>query len=175
MKKLLCILMVCMLGLSACGGGSSETEAAGKTDAATTAAGKEEAAGDAFVFTVKGVKVVMNAEAKAVTDALGEPKSYHEEESCAFKGLDKEYNYGSYIIRTYPKDDVDYISAVDLMDDTVQTAEGISIGATKDDVVKAYGEPTDGFYEYVKGDCTLLFLFDGDAVSSIQYTADTGL
>ena len=172
MKKLICLLMICVLALSACGG-SGDADTTKAADGTTKAA--EQQTGDAFAFTVKGVKVVMNAEAKAITDALGEPKSYREEESCAFKGLDKEYNYGSFIIRTYPKDDVDYISGVDLMDDTVSTPEGLYIGATKDEVVKAYGQPSGDFYEYVKGDSSLLFLFDGDTVSSIQYTADTGL
>ena len=172
MKKIICLLMVCMLALAACGGsGDAETtQASGGTTQAA-----EQQSTDAYVFTVKGVKVVMNAEAKPIIEALGECKSYHEEASCAFNGLDKEYNYGSFIIRTYPKDDVDYISAVDLMDDTVTTPEGLYIGATKDDVVKAYGQPSGDFYEYVKGDCSLLFLFDGDTVTSIQYTADTGL
>ena len=173
MKKILAVLLsaVVVFGLAACGSSEAETTGASSTGASSK-----------YVFTAKGTTIAMNAPAADIIAALGEPTSYFESESCAFKGLDKQYTYGSFIIYTYPKDDVDYINEVDIADDSVTTPEGIAIGATLDQVKAAYGEPTgtvgSAGYQYVDGDCTLLFVFDeetGTTLQSISYTADTGL
>ena len=176
MKKL-AMVFAAMLILVGCGGGGEETtaaaggEAAGETTAAAQAGGSSS---DAYVFQSGDVTIAMNAEAAAIVEALGEYDDYFESESCAFDGLDKEYTYGSFILRTYPLEDVDYVSSVEIRDDLVSTPEGISIGSSAEDVVEAYGEPAEeGTYSYTKGDCTLLFLVTDGAVSSIQYTAIT--
>ncbi|MBQ7248307.1 MAG: hypothetical protein IJS22_09500 [Lachnospiraceae bacterium] len=167
MKKIF-VLMIAFaaLALTACGGSDEP-----KTEAGSASA-------DAYVFEYKGTKIAMNAQAAAIVEALGEPKNYVETPSCAFNGLDKEYNYGSFILYTYPMDDVDYVLQVVLMDDLVSTAEGVSIGSSRDQVTAAYGDgaKTVGTgLEYDKGDCQLTFVMDGDTVKSIQYYAVTGL
>jgi len=170
MKKLFVCLMaiVMVLAMAACGGTSEETKAADTTKAA------EQSGSDAFVFTSNGVKVIMNAEAAPIVEALGEAKDYFESASCAFNGLDKQYTYNGFVLSTYPKEDVDYVYGVELKDDTVETAEGICIGSSYDDVVAKYG-PADSetSAKYTKGDSQLLFLFTSGAVSSIQYLAVT--
>jgi hypothetical protein len=116
----------------------------------------------------------MNKEAAPVVEALGDPLDYFESESCAFKGLDKVYYYSGFELTTYPLDDVDYISTIDFKDDTVSTKEGIFIGSSLDDVKAAYGEDykeENGFYTYTKGDSTLTFIMENDAVTAITYTA----
>ena len=40
-----------------------------------------------FSFTDNGVKITLGAEAAPIIDALGKPKSYTEEPSCAFDGM----------------------------------------------------------------------------------------
>lgn len=175
MKKL-AIVFAAMLVLVGCGGSEAETtkaaETTGAVSAETTAAQPQ--AADAFVFEANGVNVVMNAEAAPIVEALGEPRNYFESESCAFKGLDKEYTYGGFVLKTYPMDDVDYVSSVTLMDDTVETPEGICIGSSLDDVKAAYGEGgSDTTCQYEKGDSKLLIILDGGVVTSIQYLAVT--
>ena len=170
MKKIF-VLMIAFaaLALTACGGSGEKS---------SEASSQSQSTGDAYVFEYKGTKIAMNAQAAAIVEALGEPKNYVERPSCAFNGLDKEYNYGSFILYTYPMDDVDYVLQVVLMDDLVSTAEGISIGASRDQVTAAYGDgaKTVGTSpEYDKGDCQLTFVMDGDTVKSIQYYAVTGL
>ena len=158
-----------MLGLCACGGSGDGTQAPSDTDSSLI---------EPYYFETKGVKVAMNAEAAPVVAALGEPKNYVESPSCAFNGIDKEYNYGSYVIYTYPKDGVDYILQVVLMDDLCSTREGISIGAEKAQVTAAYGDEckvVGSGLEYDYGDCQLTFVFENDIVKSIQYYAVTGL
>lgn len=176
MKKL-AVVFAAMLILVGCGGGADETtkaaaETTGAAAAETTAAQAQTA--EAFVFEANGVNVMMNAEAAPIVEALGEPKSFFESESCAFKGLDKEYTYNGFVLKTYPMDDVDYVSSVTLMDDTVETPEGICIGSSLDDVKAAYGDGgSDTTCQYEKGDSKLLIILDGGVVTSIQYLAIT--
>ena len=70
-----------------------------------------------YVFDYNGVKVGMDMEAAPIIAALGEPSSYFEAPSCAFEGLDKNYNYGSFEIDTYEQDGKDYISTVFFCDE----------------------------------------------------------
>ena len=178
MKKLLAVTLsaaMTMAMLAGCGGSNAAAPAA--TDAAAPAA--TEAAAPAaqagkFTFETKGTVVAMKADAAPILDALGEPKSYTEETSCAFDGLDKNYVYTSYTITTYPDGDKDKINSLTLMDDTVSTSDKISIGDSKEKVEAAYG--ADGFngvnaYVMKEGEAQLTIIMDGDKVSSIQYAA----
>ena len=129
---------------------------------------------NSYVFKLKGVDVQINAEMAAIHDALGEEDDYFESNSCAFQGLDKVYTYGSVVIQTYPLDEVDYVYSIELKDDTVETPEGIYIGASKADVENAYGTPddeTDTAYIYKQGESQLNIMFDGDYVNSIVYVS----
>ena len=170
MKKLFVILLAAMLLMTACGS-SEETKAPeGQSTEAGSNSGKE------YAFTVNGVEIAMHAEAAPIVEKLGGSPAYFESESCAFKGLDKQYDYGSYVIYTYPKEDVDYILSVELKDDTVEAEGGLCIGAAKDDVTKALGDPSDQtekMIKFTRGNSELQFLITDNAVTSIQYMAVT--
>lgn len=149
----------------------SETDTAAESQAAETPS-----AATGYVYTLNGVEVFANEKMSAIVDQLGEPTSYFESESCAFQGLDKVYTYGSVVISTYPQDGEDFVYTIELKDDTVETAEGICIGSSKDDVVAAYGiatSETDTALTYQKDDCVLAFILDSDSVTNITYTAIT--
>lgn len=166
MKKLFSIILAVMVfALAACGGGSESTGS--------------QSDGSKFAFKTGNITVKMNADAENVIANLGEPKSYFESESCAFKGLDKQYTYASFVVATYPKDDKDYISSVTLLDDTVATAEGIRIGSTVQEIDTAYGSNftalTGESRSYVDGDAELQLIVTGGLVSSIAYYAKTGV
>ncbi len=129
---------------------------------------------DGYTIAVSGTTVAIDAPMASLTEKLGEPTKYFESQSCAFQGLDKVYTYGSVVIRTYPQDEVDYVLSIELKDDTVSTAEGVYIGDTKGRVIEVYGEPassTDVSVSYTKGGTVLSFFFEGDAVTSITYSA----
>lgn len=165
MKKLIAILLslVFVFSLAACGG-----EPTGDNS------GTSKPAEAGYSFTVNGVKVEMNVLASTVTDALGEPKSYTEETSCAFEGLDKTYGYGGYYISTYPDGDKDYVYSAWFVDDSVTTDENIYIGSTKAEVEEAYGSGCFGDSTTAtlkKGNTELKIILTDGAVSSIQYQA----
>lgn len=194
MKKLigliLALVMIC--ALAACG----DSEPAKATEAAAPAANNSSntateapaaaeasteetsaiAAGEAHTFTYGSTKIAMNDDTAPIVAALGEPKSYTEEESCAFEGLSKTYYFGSFYLETYPDGDTDRVYCVWLVDDSVATEEGIYIGSTQEQVEKAYGaEWFNGKNAYIvrTGDCILTIILENGTVNSIQYTAVT--
>jgi len=203
MKKIIVLIMTLAVAagvLTACGGGGSQqpsteaaqqsqdpaaqaTEAVDATEAATeaadaaqpdeTAAAQPAEAGK-FTFVYKGANIDLKAEAAPICAALGDAKSYTEETSCAFDGLDKNYTYTSFIMTTYPDGDKDRVNSVTVLDDTVSTADGICIGDSVDKVDEVYGaDAFNGVNAYImkEGDAQLTIIIDNDKVSSIQYTA----
>lgn len=172
--------VLCIAAMAACSNGNSQASSGNNNQAQGQAQGQAQAvsggAGSAvggFEFTKSGVTVAMNAPAADLVEKLGS-YSYFESASCAFNGLDKQYDYGSFVLTTYPIDEVDYVNSVELKDDLVKTAEGVAIGASEDDVKSAYGDPAAaGDYSYTKGDSKLLFVVKDGKVSSIQYIAVT--
>ena len=173
MKKFFALVLALMLVMSmaACGG---ETTPDTTEPQAPAVLGPTQPDPDSWKYTVRGVDVMMHAEAAPILEALGEPGSFTEEASCAFTGLDKTYNYGGFFLQTYPLGDVDYIYSAWLMDDSSETPEGIYIGASQAEVEAAYGtEGYNGSNAYImKGTTsTLTIILDGGVVTSIQYDA----
>ena len=178
---ILAVAALTAFSLAACG--NSEKDPAPQTtetQAATVATADDQvqtASSDAaFTFTYKGTPIAMKADAQPVLSALGDCKSYTEEKSCAFDGLDKNFVYSSFILTTYPDGDMDRINSVTLQDDTVSTADGISIGDTQEKVEEKYGADNfNGINAYIMTDSSnqaqLTVIIDGGKVSSIQYAA----
>ena len=125
-----------------------------------------------FSFTYNGTKITLGAEAAPIIDALGEPRSYTEEPSCAFEGMDKTYYYGSFYISTYSLDGKDHIYNLWFADDGVATDEGIRIGSTQSQVEDAYGKDCfngTNIFVMPKGQSKLVILIEDGKVSSIRY------
>ena len=73
-----------------------------------------------------------------------------------------------------PDNDVDYISSVRLLDGSVSTPEGVTIGSSQEDVTAAYGTDFEDMgtgYSYQDGDTILEVLFQDGAVVSVEYIA----
>lgn len=164
MKRLICVIFVLCLTLSlgACGDGDPSG------DQQTTPAVSE-----GVVFQYGQTEIAMHAEAEPILSALGEPKRYTEEASCAFEGLDKTYFYGSFYLQTYPDGEKDRVFSLWFADDSVSTAEGVYIGADQSAVEAAYGAGSFNGTGYVveKGDSRLTILLTDGKVSSIVYEA----
>lgn len=163
-------LAIASFSLAGCGAGEEKNTTTASKDSNVTS---NEAKG--YVFEADGVKVGMDMEAAPIVKALGDPASYFEAASCAFEGLDKMYGYGSYEVDTYELDGKDYISGVIFKDDMISTPEGVSIGNTKDDMVKAYGEGftnEQGMLVYEKEGTKLKFVLDeNNEITSITYSS----
>lgn len=160
MKKIMVILVAALmvLGLMGCGSEEKKDQPSQK---------------DSYIFQSGDVAIAMSDKAEPILKNLGEADKTFESKSCAFEGLDKEYSYPGFVLKTYPDGDKDFVASVTLFDDTVETKEGIAIGASKEDVIAAYGKcsESDTVCEYAKGNMKLLFILTEGAVSSIQYVA----
>lgn len=137
------------------------------------------AASNNFKFTYKGVDIICSA---AFDDSKFEDSEYEltQQASCAGQGLDYVYVFkgGSFQVVSHPIDDKSgecKVMYVMLCDDTVQTAEGIYIGNTVEQVKAAYGEPeaeksTDAILIYTKGTSFIQFeVNESNVVTSIVY------
>lgn len=174
MKRLqiLLLALALTLALAACGGDSAESGNSGQGDAGSGVPAPK--ANSEYVFKYRDCPLPVNAEFAPLLEYLGEPDSYFEAASCAFDGLDKTYTYAGVEIITYPDGDADYISSIRLLDGSVSTPEGITVGSTQEEVAAAYG---DGFeelgnqYVYENGDAKLTVLFEDGAAISVEYLA----
>ena len=113
----------------------------------------------------------VDADFAPVLEKLGEPLSYFEAASCAFEGLDKTYTYSGFQIITYPDGEKDCVSTIVLKDDSVSTAEGVSIGESKERLQEVYGSGSEegNMIVYAKGDMKLCFIMQNDEIASIEY------
>ncbi len=149
---------------------SQNNQGTAETDTAADKTGEVKG----YVFEYNGVKIAMDMEAAPIIAALGEPASYFEAPSCAFEGLDKNYNYGSFEIDTYEQNGKDYISCVFFRDDLIETPEGVALFETKADMTAAYGEGYKeeyGMLVYEKDGMKLKFILNGEEISSIEYAS----
>lgn len=125
-----------------------------------------------YAFIYHDIVIAIDAEAKPVLEQIGEADSYFEAASCAFNGLDKMYTYGSFELDTYPADEKDYVSMILLKDDSVATAEGVSIGEPEEKITEVYGEgfaKENGMIVYKKEGMKLCFIVENGTVTSIEY------
>lgn len=139
------------------------------TDEETT---EEKAAYKGYAFIYQDIVIEIDAEADPILAQLGEANSYFEAASCAFNGLDKMYTYSSFELDTYPVEDKDFISMILFKDDSIATAEGISIGDPVDKIIETYGEDAREENEmmvYVKDNMKLCFIIEEESVISIEY------
>ena len=185
-SKMLCtaLLALTLTALTACGETISTAESAG-TDATnatsvtseTTAAGTDTqpAAGQiSYVFkTAAGIEIPIKAESDPIVAQLGTPTQTFEAPSCAFDGKSFTYTYPGLTLETYPDGAVNRVYAVTITDETQKTPEGLTIGATADEVRAACGTPEKeaaGFLRYSSDGIDVQFFKEDDVVNSIIYT-----
>ena len=175
------LCVVTMAGMTACGNDAKVIEGNASSGTQTEIIGGAEGTTEilltndtdaGWTFQAGDVTLTPDMDMSAITDQLGEPKSYFEAASCAFEGLDKIYTYTSFEIETYPQDTADCIKSIVLKDDTVSTVEGVSIGDSEDKVRETYGAPAEestGKLVYQKEKTNLVFVISSGVVASIEY------
>lgn len=154
MKKAIAVLMI-MIFVASC---SSNTDTNQKQDN--------------FVFTIDQQEISVGDEAADFISAVGDFDSQSSAPSCAFDGDDTVYDYPSFQLTTYNNNGVEILTGVYIMDSSVATKEKISIGSTKAEVIKAYGEDYKeeyGVMTYTKEKTDLSFVIMNDVVTSISY------
>lgn len=171
MKKLIAILLVLtmVMALAACGSKSEDPSALEIT------MGVEDVEAEAskevkLQFVYEGVTLVPG-QAFDYND-LPAYDSLYTVPSCALEGTDNVYSYGCMEVTAFDQGEGEFIYSVYILDDSVATPEGLKIGDSVETVVELYGsefQDNDGEYVYTQGEVMLSILFDGDAVTSIEY------
>lgn len=131
---------------------------------------------DKYTFKSGAVEIIPGEDSSDIVAALGNANSYDEEDiGCGNNEVAKIYNYSGFQIKTYPDNSKDYIDTVTIKNDSVSTPEGITIGSSREDVIKAYGDNYetrgDGII-YKKDKTTLNIIIRNDTVASLYYDYD---
>ena len=152
---------------------NASTDLSGTADAATSSF-------DEF-FTYKGETFSILDDLQTAVDkidAVGTPASFSPEE---VKELGTHiYNYdvnssdAGFSIITFFNNDTESLGQISLMGSTAKTSKGIGIGSTVDELISAYGEPTekthkDSFYNYKTDEFYISFCLKDDKVYVIYY------
>jgi len=165
MKQILCIFLTLAALLCVCACDTEKT-----VDAAFSP------------FTYQGTKVALDTEAAPIISALGEYVAFAETNSCYGDGKDKVYQYQSFKLTTYSQKGVDYVLAVELLNDTDEAAitpEGVRVGDDASLVIAKYGDAkeqsdTSLIYEDKTAKTRLQFLLRDGKVTNIQYLKSEG-
>ena len=124
-----------------------------------------------YVFYAYGIEIEVGDDVDEVIARLGAPNRCAAAESCAGLGCDEVYIYNGFKISAYREEGECEIVEIELTNDTVKTAEGISIGSPESALRAAYGEGRDfaGGREYKGEDAILRFYLSDGRVSGIKY------
>ena len=189
MKKQIIASLLAVMTLASCSGGTGDAkETRAVTDAGTEAVEVTEANGAVEVTEAKvsnefratyevafedGTKIVLGEDAEKVIASLGEYSDLMEAPSCVHPGFDRVYTFNGYTVTTSPDaDGKEYAAQVALTNDASVLANGITIGSSKDNAVKAFGDSfTEKFGQmvYEDGGIRITVNTDGDAVSGIVF------
>ena len=135
MKRVIALILAALMlfALCACGGDDkSKTEENGE-QAYTPDYGD-------FYFESNGVKFGIMDYADKVLEALGEPQSTFESNSCAYQGKDEFYYYDGFEIMVNEIDGEKRITGITLADDTITNPQGVKIGMDINEALGLMGE-----------------------------------
>ncbi len=153
MKKILalCMALLLLLSLVACDEKNDENNDNGGSSSV-----KE------YYLTYNGVKLGVGGDAKTLLTKLGNPEG-EVGEACGTDEKDVIYSLPGVDIGTHVKGESEVVRQIKITNDSQKTAKGITIGATKDEVVKAYGnsykEGSSGALRYEGGSSAIEFHF----------------
>lgn len=130
--------------------------------------------GGGYQFKAGSVTLGADMDMDDALSGLAEAQSVFEAPSCAGQGTAYIYSFGSFEVETYPDGDKNLIARITLKDDTVATAEGIDLSKTKADIISTYGNDyteNDSGITYTKDGMKLIFILDGENITSIEYAS----
>ncbi len=127
-----------------------------------------------YFFSVGGLLFSVGDELDGVTRALGEPQKRQIASSCAGVGSDEVAVYSGFRIYAHREGATAVITAIELTNDTVLTAEGVCIGDGAEKLTEIYGEGKhfSGGVEYAGANCKLRVYIKNDKVIGIRYEAE---
>ena len=133
MKKILalCIALLLVFSLASCGGDNDGDDNGSKNEGTTTVA--------EYTFTYNGIELKVGADAKPILSKLGNPEG-EVGEACGTDEKDVIYSLSGVELETHVKGDSEVVRQIKIKNDSKSTDKGITVGSTKDEVIKAYGK-----------------------------------
>ena len=129
MKKFLalCMALLLLFSLAACGEQKNDDDNGGASS------DKE------YSVTYNGIDLDVGADAKTLLPKLGNPEG-EVGEACGTDEKDVIYTLVGVEIETHVKGEDEIVRQIKITNDSQKTEKGITIGSSKDDVIKAYGK-----------------------------------
>ncbi len=103
---------------------------------------------------------------------IGDPNGTFEAASCAYQGNDYFYYYSGFELMANDFDGVQRLTHITVIDDTVSTPQGITIGMAAIDFTASSISFTDegnGKFTHQEGSCIMQVIIKNDKVSAIEY------
>ncbi len=176
MKRILALITVFAMLILCLGGTFALAD-----DSDAEAEEEEEAVYGPLGFVYKDIAFGLLDEAEPVMEALGEADDLFVSASCAYQGDDYIYYYDGIELTTNEIDGVFRITGITLVDDTIETPQGLMIGmdiAEALELMDATGdedltvEENRGVYSFQHGPALLMVKADAEGeITAIQYTA----
>lgn len=180
MKKVFALLLaLCMiLAFAACTGTNPSGDPSGSPagESPEDLIGKPFSAKKDMAVIINGKTYPVRVDSADVLSVLGSEYEYGETISCVYDGYDKTFAYDGITVSTVPDGEKDIIEMFTITGSKYTTARNITVGATREEVIAAYGEKyfDDGYLTYSESadinnisEMRIQFLFDGDTVSEI--------
>ncbi|MCR5067330.1 MAG: hypothetical protein K6A14_04640 [Erysipelotrichaceae bacterium] len=163
MKKTVILLTVLLLLVSGCSSGNNEPEKPDNPPA-----------------TEEKYTIVLNGKEITAGDKFDENNfppcdESFDETDCAFGDKVTYYEYGDYEVMVCYINGEAYIYEVFLLSPDIKTKEGLALGDSYDDMIKAMGEPVrteDITYYYQKGKTVYAFVVADGSISTISYSLE---
>ncbi|MGI6157764.1 MAG: hypothetical protein ACOYH4_04760 [Saccharofermentanales bacterium] len=130
---------------------------------------------DAFVFIAPdGTEIMPTVEADRYADLLERADEVLSAPSCVFEGEDTVYVFPTFEVQVGTVGGVAYVTSIVLTAPSVSTAEGLSVTATKDEMLEIYGNDyveQFGQYIYERTPTQLILVLDPETelVMGISY------
>lgn len=126
-----------------------------------------------LVFTFEKTTIHMDDDAETVFKTLTKSEDCFEQEGKSYKGTDRIYTYDGFELGTYEEEGgKEKIRKVVLLNDSVATPEGLTIGSSFEDMTTLYGtgyEKKDESYQYTAGNTRLKIVTKKGKVNTIVY------
>ena len=113
-----------------------------------------------YYVNYNGVRVEVGVDAKTLISKLGEYTS-EDGEACGTNEKDVIYTLSGIEIETHVSGDSETVRQIKIVNDSQKTVKGITIGATRDEVIAAYGK------DYTEGSSGAI-RYEGDT-SAIEF------
>lgn len=174
MKKTLSLLLALVMAAALCAcGAPAETPEAAPAAPLSSEAEAPAAPCSELRFVWQGVEIALFDEAEPLLETLGEAQASYVTESCAYPGNDYLYDYDGFELSVNEVEDTLRVTGISLLDDSVETPEGLRIGMPIEDALAAmpmdYQEAVRS-YSFTSGDvCLTLRTNNGGEIVSIDY------